>query len=131
MRTANTQGIAKAVLEVAAMGAILFAASTKAQAQFAAGVQVGQPYYNSGYYNNGYYEGRRGSDRDWDGYRDHERREAYARQQEYLREQEYLRQQEYARREAYARQRAWQRHEAHEREEEWEERGGRDYGWDR
>ena len=117
------------------MGAMLFAGTTKAHAQIAVGVQYGYPS-NAGYYDGRQvydrddYRGRRDWDRDGDGYGE-ERREAYARRQEYLRQQEYIRQQEYARREAYARQQAWQRHEAHEREEEWEEHGGRNYGWDR
>ncbi|GAC1414492.1 MAG: hypothetical protein NVSMB62_00490 [Acidobacteriaceae bacterium] len=134
MKTANRKGIVQAVMGVTALGAMLVAGSTKAQAQVAVGVQYGYPsnapYYDGRQVYNRDDRGRRDWDRDDDGYRD-ERREAYGRQQQYLRQQEYIRQQEYARREAYARQQAWQRHEAHERQEEWEEHGGRNYGWDR
>lgn len=119
MTTANVKGIVtKAVLGAAAMGAFLFAGTAKAQAQFAVGVQFGQPYYATGYYNGGYYEGRRDYDRD--AYLDHERREAWERQQA------FVRQQEFERREAFARHEAW---EHHEREEQFEH--GRGYGWGR
>ncbi len=113
MTTANVKGIVvKAILGVTVAGAMLIAGTPKAQAQqFAVGVQFGAPY------SAGYYGGGRDFDRD--GYRDHERREAY----EFERRQAFLRQQEFERREAFARQ------EAHERHEQWErgERGGYEY----
>jgi hypothetical protein len=104
MKLTNKKGIvAKTLMVALAAGTIAFAGTQKAEAQWAVGVQVGQPAYTSGYYpvyDRGYY-------------RDHEAREAYERQQAYLAHERW----EHERREAYARQQAYYAHERHEQRE--------------
>ena len=102
MKVTNKKGIvAKTLMVALAAGTLAFAGTQKAQAQWAVGVQLGQPAYTSGYYPT--------YDRDY--YRDHEAREAYARQQAYLAHERW----EHEQREAYARRQAYYQHERHER----------------
>jgi hypothetical protein len=101
MKVTNKKGIvAKTLMVALAAGTLAFAGTQKAQAQWAVGVQLGQPAYASGYYP--------AYDRD-----DYRGREAYARQQAYLAHERW----EHEQREAYARQQAYYQHQRHE---QWE-----------
>lgn len=112
MKINNKNGlVAKTLMVALAAGTLAFAGTQKAQAQWAVGVQFGQPVY-SGYYP--------AYDRDY--YRDHEAREAYERQQAYLAHERW----EHEQREAYARRQAYYEHERHE---QWE-RANRYHDWD-
>ena len=108
MKVTGKKGIvAKTLMVALAAGTLAFAGTQKAQAQWAVGVQLGQPAYTQEYYP----AYNRGYDRDY--YRDHEAREAYARQQAYIAHERW----EHEQREAYARQRAYYWHQRHE---QWE-----------
>jgi hypothetical protein len=104
MKLTEKKGIvAKTLMVALAAGTLAFAGTQKAQAQWAVGVQFGQPAYTRGYYP--------AYDRDY--YRNHEAREAYARRQAYLAHERW----EHEQREAYARQQAYYQHQRHE---QWE-----------
>lgn len=98
MNIANVKGLAvKGTLGALALGAFFFAATAKAQAQWAVGVQFGAPAYaypQTAYYGNqGYYD--RDARRDW--YR-HEEREAMERREAMIRREQWERAREFDRR---------------------------------